>query len=159
MKAPPIDPKLVLYGAAAIAVLYVTWKATKAAGSAIDTVTGIPGRVGDAIGSAWSGLSDAAASAWHGAADIFNFSSVGIGTTTTPRTVTPTDATFSELSGPGVFGTIDPFDPRYYGVSVQGASVLPATTAQAGPGGGQGTLASIGTGGAFFNSAGNFSGM
>jgi hypothetical protein len=53
VKAPAINPELLLYGAAAVAILFLTYKTTKAASSAADTVT-------HGIQSAWSTAGDAA---------------------------------------------------------------------------------------------------
>jgi hypothetical protein len=131
---PKIDPQMLLYGAAALALIYVVYKGTKALGSAVDAVAGAPGKALSAAGKAaadvWDAATAAANSAWHTTADIFAGSSVEAGTTTTPRTVDPVGGTFKE----GATNALDPFDLRYYGV--QGNTILQAQTATAGPGGG-----------------------
>lgn len=62
MKTPPINPQILLFGAAAIAVLFLTYKTTKAAGNAVDSITGGIGdaanAVGTAAGNAWDGVTD-----------------------------------------------------------------------------------------------------
>jgi hypothetical protein len=129
MKIKDVPPETWLFLAGGVAVLYVTYKATKAAGNAIDSVTSLPGRAVDAAASAWHSAVDAASSAWHSATDLFEGSSVKAGTTTTPRTVDPMNGTFQE----GATNSIDLFDPRFYGI--QGQTILPAQTNQSGPGG------------------------
>lgn len=133
MKLDKINPEVFFFAAAGLAVLYVTYKSTKAIGNGIDSVTALPGKAFDAIGNTVTdlvnGVGAAASSAWHSASDLFDGSSVKAGTTTTPRTVDPTGATFQE----GVTNSVDLFDPRFYGV--QGQTILPAQTNQSGPGG------------------------
>jgi hypothetical protein len=62
MNTPKVDPQLLLWGAAGLAVLYLTYKTTKAAGGAVDSVTHAVGSaadsVGNAVGNAWQSLTD-----------------------------------------------------------------------------------------------------
>lgn len=157
MKMPDkVNPELVLYGAAAIALLYVVYKSTKAVGGAIDSVTSLPGKAVDAAASVWHSAVNTASSAWHTATDIFEGSSVAAGTTTSPRTVDPVNGTFQE----GVSNSIDLFDPRFYGV--QGQTILPAQTNQSGPGGAGQAVGASGNAPAYFSSTnplGNMTGL
>jgi hypothetical protein len=62
MSQQKIDPQLLLWGAAGLAVLYLTYRTTKAAGGAVDSVTHAVGSaadaVGGAVGNAWQSLTD-----------------------------------------------------------------------------------------------------
>jgi hypothetical protein len=160
MKVEKLNPEVFLFAAAGIALLYVTYKATKAVGSGVDAVTSLPGKAIDAVGntvtSLVNGMTDLASSAWHSATDIFDGASVKAGTTSTPRTVDPTGASFSETAS----NAVDLFDPRFYGA--QGNTILPAQTNQSGPGGGGLAVGTSGNSSKFYSSTnplGDFSGM
>lgn len=156
MKLDKMNPQFLLYGAAGLAILFVVYKSTKAVGNGIDAVTSLPGKAIDAVTGLAGDVADSVANAWHTATDIFEGSSVKAGTTTSPRTVDPAGMTFSQ----GASTTLDPFDPRYYGL--QGNQILNAQTNLAGPGGAGQAVGSSGASAAFFSSTnpvGNMTGM
>lgn len=154
MKLDKINPQLVLYGAAGLALLFVVYKSTKAVGGAIDTVTGLPGRAINAVTGVADDVAQSVADTWN---NVFHSSpDVPAGTTTSPRSKDPDGMTFGE----GASGALDPFDMRYYGL--QGNQILNAQTNMAGPGGAGFAVGSSGASAAYFsptNPVGNMTGM
>lgn len=112
MNINKVNPQLLLYGAGAIALLFVVYKMTKATGDALDTVTSAPGKALDAVERGAGSVYDWAKGKWNDATGGSE-PDVAPGTVPTQRiNDTARGATFGELSGGGSLAWDD---PRYYG--------------------------------------------
>lgn len=171
-----------MIAAAVLGVLYLANRTTKAVGQAVTAAdqavsTGV-GAIGSLFGLPTPGetiddpvrvryLIDTQgwfyASKWATAGALLKAMNMPAGSggqvnngSVSTRTTDPTGMTFNE----GVIGSVDPFDPRYYGY--QGNIILNAQTNQAGPGGSFAEMGSTANSSAFFspsNPLGDLSGL